>query len=674
MAVLPGASAADTVGVNIVTVADPAGIETTKAGLASLDAQAAASTSSGGLAAFSKNLGSLGTQMSAVGRSMTTSLTLPIAAVAGEAVKTAMSFQQNMLLIRTQAGDTTDSISKLSDQVLKLSQNTEFTPIELSQGLYHIISLGLRGADAMNALGAAQKLAAVGAGNLEDTTNAIGVAWRSGIQGAQDFTQAAGSLNAIVGAGNMRLSELTQAMGPTGLLAAAKTAGVSLNDVGSAEALLADMTGDAQASATHLRMALLLMTSPSNAAANALSTIGINSKQLGVDLQEGGIPKALTDLKTHLDDTFGPTAATTINNYLDILKTKGPDAADAFANSSEGAAQVISKAFGGAKTSGTVMQLLSGMDPLMQKEQQIGQQSKDLVKSYAEEQQTAQYKMHAAWATVSSDMVKLGTTIMPQVTQVMHQFAGAVTNVTDWYGHLSSGQKQFVIDALGIVAVLGPVLMIFGSMAKSISNIIDLTSTFAGGLRSLKGVAAEALASVRGEYGLTASVIATPMVLTIAVAGALAALDEVYQKGKETLATMQNLDDSVAKNEQSNQSALKELYNLKNNGTAAQQYRAGIVLHDMGYMASGSNYAPGGWTMVGENGPELLNLPSGSQIKTNSQTNGMSTPSGGGNQVSVSIQSVYLGTQAAATEFFRQLNQDTMNLGKGLTPIQGRMT
>lgn len=37
--------------------------------------------------------------------------------------------------------------------------------------------------------------------------------------------------------------------------------------------------------------------------------------------------------------------------------------------------------------------------------------------------------------------------------------------------------------------------------------------------------------------------------------------------------------------------------------------------------ANGTNNWPGGWSMVGERGPELLNLPRGSQVKTNSEFN-----------------------------------------------------
>jgi hypothetical protein len=35
--------------------------------------------------------------------------------------------------------------------------------------------------------------------------------------------------------------------------------------------------------------------------------------------------------------------------------------------------------------------------------------------------------------------------------------------------------------------------------------------------------------------------------------------------------------------------------------------------------AIGTGYSPAGWAMVGENGPELMNLPRGAQIKSNSQ-------------------------------------------------------
>lgn len=51
----------------------------------------------------------------------------------------------------------------------------------------------------------------------------------------------------------------------------------------------------------------------------------------------------------------------------------------------------------------------------------------------------------------------------------------------------------------------------------------------------------------------------------------------------------------------------------------------------------------------------------------------ISAPSRSGSNTSqtVTIENVYLGNQSAVKEFFKQLNQDTVNVGAGLTPIQG---
>lgn len=57
---------------------------------------------------------------------------------------------------------------------------------------------------------------------------------------------------------------------------------------------------------------------------------------------------------------------------------------------------------------------------------------------------------------------------------------------------------------------------------------------------------------------------------------------------------------------------------------------------------------------------------------TGSTVGSLATSGGFGNtQQSVTIGTVVLGDQSAVKEFFKQLNQDTLNVGMGLTPIQG---
>lgn len=47
------------------------------------------------------------------------------------------------------------------------------------------------------------------------------------------------------------------------------------------------------------------------------------------------------------------------------------------------------------------------------------------------------------------------------------------------------------------------------------------------------------------------------------------------------------------------------------------------IKNAMSFFANGTSYAPGGLSLVGERGPELVNLPKGSQVFTNKQTQNM---------------------------------------------------
>ena len=120
-----------------------------------------------------------------IGRGLTTYVTVPTAFIGYEAVKQAIDFNQQMLLLRTQAGDATDSIKGLSNAVLEMAKTSPQGPVDLAQGLFHLVSLGLRGQQALDTL----KEAAIGAGeglaNIEDVSTALGAAVVSNISGAR---------------------------------------------------------------------------------------------------------------------------------------------------------------------------------------------------------------------------------------------------------------------------------------------------------------------------------------------------------------------------------------------------------------------------------------------------------------------------------------------------------
>jgi TP901 family phage tail tape measure protein len=223
-----------------------------------------------------------------------------VAIIGASAIKSASAFQASMTLVQTQAGASAAEVTKMTAAVLALAPTVGIGPEELSKGLYHVESAGIRGAKALDVLKIAAEGAKVGNADLESVTNALIAEVNSGVGGVENMSQAMGVLNAIVGSGNMRMQDLTDAM-TTGVLSAAKTFGVSIQSVGAAIATMTNAGIPAVDAATKLNSAMRLMAAPSAKAAAELKTIGLSSTALAADLRTpGGILTAIQDLQTHL--------------------------------------------------------------------------------------------------------------------------------------------------------------------------------------------------------------------------------------------------------------------------------------------------------------------------------------------------------------------------------------
>lgn len=84
--------------------------------------------------------------------------------------------------------------------------------------------------------------------------------------------------------------------------------------------------------------------------------------------------------------------------------------------------------------------------------------------------------------------------------------------------------------------------------------------------------------------------------------------------------------------------------------------------------ATGTNSSIGGMTIVGENGPELVNMPRGAQVFTNHESKKMA---GGNTTENHFYGNIVLGSASAVQEMFKQLDQDGLNSSMGLSVSSG---
>lgn len=375
-------------------------------------------------------LAKLGNTAKVAGAALATGLAAGLAV----SVKHATEFQSSMTKISTMAGGTAKDVQTLSKQVLDLGTKTQQGPQKLAESLYHLKSVGMDNASAMKALKESSDLAAVGGANLEETTNALAGAWRTGIKGATSFHEAVSTVNAIIGAGNMSMDQFNAAIG-TGILPSAKTFGLSMKQVGAALALMTDEGIDSASAATRLRMSFSLLGAPSGAAEKQLKKIGLTGLQLADAMRsKDGLIGALTLLKEHLDKS-GMSASQQ--------------------------SQILSRAFGGGRSSSGILMMLNNLDVLQKKQDQINRSTSKFDDAVKQQRRTAEAQWHLLTSNLEVMGIRVGTKVLPPVTAFVRFLATDAMPAASRFG-----------KAMGSIIPVGKIQQGFSTAKSAIGDFL----------------------------------------------------------------------------------------------------------------------------------------------------------------------------------------------------------
>jgi TP901 family phage tail tape measure protein len=329
---------------------------------------------------------------------------LAVAAGIAYSVVKAAEFQSQMTKLMTQAGVAKGQFKELSQGVLELAASTGNSPDSLAQALYHVesnfASVGITAPKALSLVKIAAEGARVGNANLVDVTNTLDATVASGIPGVKNYSQAMGMLNSIVGQGDMTMQDLADSMS-TGVVPVVKGYGLTLTDVGAALDTFGDLNVRGAHAGTELRMAVQALADPVTTAAAQLAKLGMNTTQMGADMEHGGLLKALDDLQSHLTKA-GYTA-----------KTEG---------------DAITQIFG--KKAGTGLALLmENLDRVRSKYPKLVEGADDFGKAW----DTTQKTLSQQWAEMRQGLdalaISFGTVLLPAVTKIIGYFAKFFTYI-----------------------------------------------------------------------------------------------------------------------------------------------------------------------------------------------------------------------------------------------------
>ncbi len=413
-----------------------------------LQSDATAAQMSRGFKRTGAGIRSIGTALERTGRMMT-GVGLGMAAFGYVAVKSAVTFQTAMERIHTQAGSSQRDVDALTKAVLKLggSGQVQYGPTDLANALYHIKSVAVgtypalsKTSVAMNVLRVAAEGAAIGGTSLEDTSTALmGVmfAIRAPVSKAAQVME---MINSTVGAGNLRMSDLTLALG-RGVIPAFKQIGLTATDAFAAIALLSDSGVKASSAAAQMGTALHYLVKPSTEADKFLTALHMSSTSMAYDLhQPRGLLVALTDLRTHLQKYAGGLH-------------------------SVAASEVVSSIFPGGRGR-ILLTLLQNLDRYSGKLDVIYNKQQKLHEAAQAQAHTLGGQLHIAWAKISTDLTKFGTTLIPIISKYLPPFLHDIEGILKWFTQLSPATKSFLTKLAAGLLIFGPMIWFLGKTVK----------------------------------------------------------------------------------------------------------------------------------------------------------------------------------------------------------------
>lgn len=438
----------------------------------------------------------LGEGITDLGRSMTLGLTVPIVAAGGAATSVAANFDDAMSQVQGALGGASADMDGLRNLALQLGADTVFSATESAQAMVELAKGGLTEAQIKGgALAASMDLAAAGQLNLADAAATTVQMMGSFGLGAGDATRIANALAGAANASSADVSDLTQAMSQCS--AQASLAGWSLEDTAAALALFADHGVKGSDAGTSLKTMLQRLAAPTDQAAEAIAAYGLNIRDSNGKMKDiSGIADELTGKLGGLSDAERDAALQTIF---------GSDASRAAAilmqSGSEGLAKYIA-----ATNDATAAETMANA--------QKGELS---------------WALENMGGAIESASIAFGTALAPAITAV----AGVIGNVAEAFASLPAGVQTGIAVVLALVAALGPLLMVIGSVVAALPAISEGFAVLGGALAIPLAPAAAVVAAIAA---IAAAIYAAWTTSETFRAAVMAGVDAISSKVQEICA------------------------------------------------------------------------------------------------------------------------------------------
>lgn len=459
----------------------------TEQNLRSLEAQANQSaTALQKIGATGEKLKTVGDNISSAGQKMLPA-TAAVAGLGTAAVTTAANFESSMSQIQATMGITKDSMSTvngesvntmnaLSNLAKEMGSKTAFSASECAEALNYLALAGYNTQEMTDTLPTVLNLAAAGGLDLASASDMVTDAMSALGLGVSDAETMVDQMSKTASTTNTSVAQLGEGILTIGATAKSVKGGTA--ELNTALGILANNGIKGAEGGTHLRNIILSLQNPTDKAADAMKT-------LGVDVYDSqGNMRSMNDI---LGD---------LNKSMDGM-------------TSEEKANIISTIFNKTDLS-SVNALLANTGDTWDSLQQSITNSGGAAQQMADTQlDNLQGQLTILKSALEGLAISFGELLMPAIKSIVT----AVQGFVDKLNSMDEGTKKVIVTIALIVAAIGPVLIVIGKVISAVGTIMTIVPKIAGVINTVK----------TAFMALNTTMLANPIFLIIAAIAALVA-------------------------------------------------------------------------------------------------------------------------------------------------------
>lgn len=591
------------------------------------------------------------------------------AAASGVAVTQAVNFQSEMANVSTLLdGDVKAKIASMGSEVKKISVDTGISAHNLSSGLYEVVSAFGESADSSKQLEIAAKAAKAGNAETADSVKMLAAVTKGyGDTSATAVQKASDLAFMTVKLGQTSFPELASSMGQVVPLASAMK--VSQEELFGAMATLTGVTGGTAEVTTQLKAVMQGFMSPSKEMASALEKMGYSSGAAALESESlgsvlGKLKESVNGDEVAFASMFSSVeaknavlalAGTQAENFAtktEAMKSATGAADEAFKRQTSSVKEMAAK----IKNHGLVMlmsmgekalpYLESGLKKVSEYMPQFEQAVSGALSAVEPFFSAAGSAVSVLWDSWKPALDNLGPSVGNTIESVSGTIQAALPVVSGIFNSLGSVAQAVLPTIGGIVESMsekasrafevvgnhtGTFQAIIETAGPAISGVLSAAWAICGPVLDLAIEGFNLMASVVGYVfpyiqGVISSVWSVIEPVISAIGAGIEAVAGVFKRAAAAIGgSAADVSSSASKVAASSATG-------KASGASS-----------IGSNANGTSYWRGGYTTIAEHGPELVDLPAGSKVYSNSQTNNILNR---GREVKIEIQSVTVREEA----------------------------